>query len=139
MHLNGWRRLWIAVAGLWAVVVVAGALLTAPTARDVPNEDLLIERLSSEQQKFLKGFIPDDGPEIELQNGHVLEFKAGATQDQMSLVARAYSKVLRQAIFEAKRTFWLNALLIWAAPLALIYLIGEAVAWIRRGFGARAA
>jgi hypothetical protein len=139
MRINGWRRLWIATAGLWALVVLTGALLNNPTAMDVPREEVLIERLAAEHQKLLKGFIPDDGLKVEFPNGHVLKFQASTTQDEFSPVTRAYAKVIQEATAEAKQAFWLNALLIWVAPIVLIYIVGEAVAWVRRGFGARVA
>ena len=134
MLLNGWRRLWIVAAVSWGLVVIVGAAVTWPPDYSVPAESALIERLPSEHRALLKGFIPDDGLQIEMPNGHVLKFHQGVTTDQATPVTKAYAAVVESTVAEMRTAFVRNALLIWLVPLSLVYAIGEGIAWVRRGF-----
>lgn len=87
LHLNGWQRLWIVVITVYAVFVGIFAYVETPTLNDVPSSTILIDRLPANYRDLLKGFIPIDGLQAEFPNGHVLRFRQGVTESQVSSVA----------------------------------------------------
>lgn len=134
LHLNGWRRLWIVVVAIYTCVVGAIAYVGMPTLNDVPSSTALIEKLPAEHRDLLKGFIPDNGLQAEFPNGHVLKFRQGVTESQVSLVAKAYAAVLAEVLDARRRQFALLILATWLVPSIALYAIGEGIAWVRRGF-----
>ena len=58
----------------------------------------------------------------------------GTSEAQLKAAAKAYSLVLNQALGVDRRRYILVACLIWLIPVLVLYAIGEAVAWVRKGF-----
>ena len=80
--------------------------------------------------------LEDAGITINVSD-HVLTFRTGVTQAEAEEVAHKYVELLHRALaaarherVQAART----AFLVWVVPCVMLYALGWAIAWVRRGF-----
>ena len=161
MRLNGWQRLWVVVSGCWlaVVAVVAWAAWPVPSQVSVPE---VFERVDPELRSrfdisgsaaaFARRLggrvvplepakpITDEqgnplppGPIVDISD-HVLQFVPGLTGPEMTTAAAAYDDALQQVTAQKRRRAFGVALAVWLAPVMVVYVLGAAVAWVRRGF-----
>ncbi|MBI3001860.1 MAG: hypothetical protein HYY46_25875 [Deltaproteobacteria bacterium] len=145
VKLNGWQRLWILVSVLWFVVVAFFTSALLPNS--VPPERVY-ERLPKEMSaKLLKVvsnpfdiFDKSDraeevGISLHVDSGDTLWFRKGVTIKEAELVANTYDELLRQSLrHERIQHLFPYAFLFWVVPCAVLYALGWAIAWVRRGF-----
>ncbi len=149
MRLNGWQRLWVViiVAGLTPALWLAHELW--PTAADMSNFDVFT-RMNPEDARRLAdysdvlaahygGYRADSspgtpqGPVMDVE-AHTLQFIAGASRSDMNRTADSFSATLRRLLLRERIALAGEVLVWWALPSIALYLLGWAVAWIRRGF-----
>ena len=140
-HLNGWQRLWVLVSVFYVVPVAIVAYLELP-GKDLSHSDAFYTQLSSASLEKLsisggKNRIvdPDDiGTERKMPNGHILQFRKGVTNEQVSMVAREYYALVDHATSVKRIRVVGYAFLIWLLPCIGLYLFGHSVGWVYRGF-----
>ncbi|MBI4525447.1 MAG: hypothetical protein HY695_16725 [Deltaproteobacteria bacterium] len=118
VKLSGWQRLWVLVSVLWFVVVAFSTYHLLPNSAppDPALEELLKKHVSKLTERLghppsALDLLTDDSPE-----------------------ARAYDERLERDLREARLKGVTNAFLIWAVPCAVLYALGCAIGWVRRGF-----
>ena len=83
-------------------------------------------------------FVLVSGP-VQFPNNAVLEIavaRKGDTEPNVA-AARAYWAVVEEQSRANQRTLLWRAALFWFIPSLAIYVLGSAIAWIRRGFSAQ--
>jgi hypothetical protein len=122
-ELNGWRRLWIVVACVWGAAVIAG---TGAVLYD-------------------RAYTFDGTQQVNVCHGNDEELKAavekrlatGESEDNLATFIRQYdhpSPLRRLSACYPKASVISGGLASWFIPVALTYLFGAAVAWVRGGF-----
>lgn len=147
MHLNGWQRLWAVVAVVWTLVVLSFTVIVRPTTATV-SKDKVFARMSAVNGRTLVdfpdptvdavGFIPDKGATVDI-GGHVVQFAAGVTKADMERTAEDYYANLQRALTEERTQFAAVAAAYSLLPPIALYMLGWAIAWIRRGFSEKRA
>ena len=77
------------------------------------------------------GFIPDP---IEFPNGALLDVGVAEQKGDTDRVAAAYWAVVESATRAERWTRGWQMALAWLIPCVVLYALGWAVAWVRRGF-----
>jgi hypothetical protein len=134
-RLNGWQRLWIAIAVISIVPMVAMVL------GDWESGDAWMRDL--QQMPPTTVTVEGVGP---------MEFPATMSAEAIALVTRGsggnpdairagirtwgseFNKLIRGYIGMLNRDLVIRAIAVWAIGLALLYGFGWLVAWVRRGF-----
>ena len=133
-HLNGWRRLWLAVAGFTLFLAILLAFSNA-TKRGATDNKLVaaFENPNCDYIRTLpKGFELEDEPEygtdcysLYVENRYASTPMRSAVEYQAK-VASEYTEGLLT---------WLGvSLAIWVVGITLLYGAGATAAWVRRGF-----
>lgn len=158
IRLNGWQRLWIVVAILYAFLVLAIATTEYPNRSRIDDAwaRQVIATIESAIASELKIGYVNVRDKDDFRNKSDIEiaerFSKGAYEIRKDGDATSYQIHAAQLVKELneKRTHDLEGLpterakflgiafLSWAIPLLAIYLIGVMVAWVIRGFKASA-
>jgi hypothetical protein len=139
MKLNGWQRLWVFVCVLYLLVVVVVSAFVFPSWETVGNFDSMVARLHPEERALVvapgdSGTDSTGGTRIEFPGGHILVIRDGLTEAQQNAVAGAIAQVVESELAKERKSFLMHAILAALIPCALLYGLGWAVAWVRRGF-----
>jgi len=133
--LNGWQRLWIAlalVAILPAVALIAADWESADVwVRDL--QQLPVNRVAIEGNGAIDFPATMSAEAIDL----VVSAAAGkpeAIRTGISAWTAEFNNVLRAYIADLNRALALRVAACWAAGVALSYAAGWLFAWVRRGF-----
>lgn len=118
-------------------MAIAFCYVAYPTSKDVPALAVLVDMLPDEHRELLKGFIPDDGLKVQFPNGHVLAFKQGVTKAQTLSVAKAYDEIIKIELSAQRKQFVILLFIEWFSPLIFLYLVGEGISWVRKGFNSK--
>jgi hypothetical protein len=147
--LNGWQRLWVVGAALWLILVALTGFFLWPTSVGVPHAEVYRQMQPESVKKFAdwEGWTEADGSEDvtdEITTGrmrvtseigpHNVTFRADVSTTDMKRVGDEYYASLRQILAVNRATFSVKLIAAWAVPLAALYALGCAIAWIRRGF-----
>ena len=155
MRLNGWQRLWVVLAALWGIGVIAFAWKEWPqesrirpfeVTTDEPEPDNKFEILwggadvpsrevaASIRQHSRTSSDPNTRvglPYIETEyESQIVYFPAGTLDSTVERELRRYD----EGVSLERRSHVRTAATLWAAPLIFLYACGVAVAWIVRGF-----
>jgi hypothetical protein len=137
--LNGWQRVWIVTALVWAAVVVFFGSITSPDSpariRELRNEEWVDQcyqrgHISKDE---LRRHMAEDELLAKVRKGHldtVLPIEVGDAIDAK------YDGLIRQYPHDLA-IHVVHSAAVWAFPLIAIYLLGMGVAWIRAGFRTR--
>ena len=163
MNLNGWQRLWVVASAVWVIPVLVVVCVGWPTAIRVLDADVYgrMNPVNFTRLAAARGYIsmdpqwgipvpvnPDSGAPVALVRfipaaveveGHTLSFVPIYTAQPESkydpaIVVEDYTASLHRALRVRRVVFAGVAVGAWAGPVAFLYVLGWAVAWIRRGF-----
>lgn len=133
--LNGWRRLWIAIA-LIGILPALALVWTEWDSADAWVRDL--HQMPSRR--------------VAVEGAGEMEFPATMSAEAIELVVRGgggnpeairagisawtaeFNNVIRTYVADANRWLVIRAVAFWAGGVALVYGIGWLFAWVRRGF-----
>lgn len=139
--LNGWQRLWVLVSTLYLVPVVVVAVTTFPNPDHIAHQSSFEENLSPESRIKIaipdaKGIVWDDqvGLEVEMPNGHILQFKKGIKDEEAKTVANEYYGLLKQQVNKERPLHVLFVFVWWLGPVIFLYVFGWAIGWVYKGF-----
>jgi hypothetical protein len=66
--------------------------------------------------------------------GHFVRFSTGVSREDMDRTAKAYTMSLRHILRVKRAAIAGETAGLWAVPLVILYALGWAVAWVKRGF-----
>lgn len=146
MNLNGWQRLFVVVAVLWSMLVVAVAMFDWPSESHLTRAEVFAHldptvggRIDGYQSP--NGFIPDipiPAPEKVAINvaGHDLDVTADPKDRDASLlaIAGAYAAAMRETLRARRMNYAGLSAAVALVPMVMLYALGYSVAWVRRGF-----
>lgn len=141
-NLNGWQRLWVLTMTLGLIAAASIAIYTQPSIAEINNSSHLYELLKPEHRSLLS-LHDSERPSLtseelgfqgEMPNGHVLVFRKGVTEEQTLPVAREYNSLIEEKLLKKQIMHFGLALVIWFTVSIFVYLLGWAIAWVRRGF-----
>ena len=149
MKLGGWRRLWIAVSGVYAIAVMGFAALTYPhDLWEVPF-DSVQQQMSPEHAAIVVGagypissgryrVVPrgyDEMGKVRYQDGRELRFVGTATNGQVAAVTEEYWRTANTFMVRRQWLFVLITVVLgWIVPVASLYGLGRTVGWVYGGF-----
>lgn len=89
--------------------------------------------------EYEQAFIQDvrtakDAELVEMPNGHMLVFRKDLPRAKAEASAQAYWAAVEHVADEKRLAYIALAIVWWAIPLALIYVLGLAARWTYRGF-----
>lgn len=113
MKLGGWWRLWIAVAGIYAAVVVSLAVRDFPEISSIHHHPSFVSQLSKESQSVLTR--PPQSPTIEMERKFAEALRSGETAK-----ARLYELELKQL---KSTRFWESDNLVLEMPNGHIFSV----------------
>ena len=144
MKLNGWRRLWIMLSGLWLIAVMVLAYTRWPTeppssfweaadvVREIRPDVLWALKPRSPQNASKPGKIEIDWDELRKEQ------EWNAAHPEVGIVSSyEYDRanaLIASAVRQRQRLFVSKAIAAWVLPVAMLYMLGWAIAWVRRGF-----
>ncbi len=105
MKLNGWQRIWVVLAALWLVPVVSFSIVTFPQGSELSDEE--IQQQLTEVRSAVENRFSD----------------LAILESQLSPQKR--NEQIRHVAFGVG---------MWLVPIAVLYILGWATAWVRRGF-----
>jgi hypothetical protein len=133
--LNGWQRLWVAIA-LISIVAAAAMIREEWESADVWIRDL---RQVPPNRVMIEGAGEVDFPAtmsteaIDLvtrgSGGNPEAIRAGITA-----WTTEFNKVIHSHVADFNRSLVIRGGAFWACGIALLYGVGWLVAWVRRGF-----
>jgi hypothetical protein len=88
-----------------------------------------------EQNAYLGLVTGMTGPVADI-DGHIVKFIRGIPEEDTNQTARAYDAALRRILARRRAVFFGRMLAFWALPAIVLYALGWAIGWVRRGFGA---
>jgi hypothetical protein len=144
VRLNGWQRLWIVLGALWliAVVVIAHGqwpIEPPPSFWESPD---LVREIEPNVLRALRPPTPQETAErVAWYAAHPPENGQRVVRSEDFVDTGQYDRAkaliqprLALAIRERQRLFIGEAIAAWVAPIGGLYLLGWAIAWVRRGF-----
>jgi hypothetical protein len=204
MRLNGWQRIFVVVAVLWSIPVIAFTVLDWPTEARLPRTEIFARldpavgariigyettpgRAPEDPRRLV--FFPDTGefrPEkrvVRSANGTTYTFGRDATNAEVTAalmkdgakakgseplfvdvpmpvpinvaghdldvipdesgadasvqpIAAAFGAALQDALLARRIRYAATAATVVIIPMAMLYVLGYSIAWIRRGFAA---
>jgi hypothetical protein len=147
IRLNGWRRLWIVVAIIWAIPVFFFTISTVETeakikarwARDIVN----LEKKYHSSFTWFEGKSDEEiihparsaatTEKVDLTDAELVTDQELAAQ---AVINQTYPEQLSELPAARTRTL-LCGLLVWLVPTVALYFLGLACRWIYRGFRQR--
>ena len=133
--LNGWQRLWIAIA-LVSIVPAAAMIRSEWESADVWVRDLQqmpTHRVAIEGAGEVEFPATMSAEAIELVTrggaGNAQAIRAG-----ISAWSAEFNNVIRAYIADLNRSLVIQVVAFWAVGVALLYGAGWLFAWVRRGF-----
>jgi len=133
--LNGWQRLWIALA-LLAIVPAEALVVTEWESADVWVRDL--------QQVPANRVAVEGAGEVEFpatMSTEAIDLVVGAAAGKPEAIRAGitawtaeFNNVLRAYITDLNRSLAMRVAAFWAAGVGLLYGVGWLFAWVRRGF-----
>jgi hypothetical protein len=133
--LNGWQRLWIAIA-LISIVPAVAMIRSEWESADVWVRDL--QQMPTHR--------------VAIEGAGEVEFPATMSAEAIALVTRGgagnaqairagisawdaeFNNVIRACVSDLNRSLVIQAAALWAGGVALLYAAGWLFAWVRRGF-----
>jgi hypothetical protein len=120
--LNGWQRIWVVIAIMWAVPVLIGAILSAP---ETPHS------LRKQQESLM---FTDETQKVhvdmdKLKKGDAVYVSDPSRWEKLFPRMKSYPRDLAVHVVVSSA--------VWASPLLAIYLLGIGIAWIRGGFSTK--
>ncbi|MNF75142.1 hypothetical protein D3C84_571980 [compost metagenome] len=153
MKLNGWQRLWV------FVMLASGSIVAWDAVESYPTESELFNSWSYDGLRWIQVHVQGKTPERHISMGDVRpenksdkeivemlrrypQEKAGGTDKDAAFLADNISKANKRFEIElnalpAKQAGFVRERLVgWIGTGAVLYGLGLAFAWIRRGFKA---
>jgi len=147
-NLNGWQRLWLLCAVIWAIPVALYMIqeISTETESEIKSQwanakiELIKKHHSSGEtlaalRQRLYGSASDE--EIihpaQTHSGH-FDFSTAVPVDESQAVDSMYESRLGQRQNQSTAKILMLGFLAWLAPVAGLYLFGKAVRWVYDGF-----
>ena len=158
MKLGGWWRLWIVLAVIYGCAVAVYTINILPSIETIQHQPKFVKMMSVDAQRLVSlgteadlnkdkwakalaevggGVLLEHGKQLRtlvLPNGYAFNLEANLPEEQRSLVASEYRRVLETILFERRIASVQRGLLLWLSPVILLLLLGLAVRWISHGF-----
>lgn len=126
IRLNGWQRFWIVVAVVLLIIVALVVAINFPR-----RDHNVLRELQSSDCVAYRGLQAGDSTDV----GPCFDLVAYQSTFEVKLSSvRDYEENLRGR--RCKVVFY--GLLSWAGLAGTLYLVGFAIAWVRRGFASKA-
>jgi hypothetical protein len=138
MKLNGWYRLWIVLSVVFLGPAVLVAAVSMPDYSSVPHDASFYNSLSDAAKAQLASEDATDAIRVEMPNHHLLKIKSGTELKKTAPVVAEYMSMLDRALLRMRVRFALTIAAIWLSACMTLLAVGLSVAWVRRGFIARA-
>jgi hypothetical protein len=159
-RLNGWQRLWVVVSALWTLAVFGVGYFLWPMPEMVSHGEVYAQMIKNGADSGARfaDFVEALGSRVPVGTtlsfdpywgtasakppgktvdigGHRLQFAfEGMSEPDMNRASSEYYIALRRVLAVKRSTFVAGWLALSAIPVAALYILGWAVAWIRRGF-----
>lgn len=163
MRLGGWWRLWIALSGIYSIIVLTIVFSSAnwPTVESISHHPSFNYRMSERAQTVInrmwdnkqlkvdvktmlaanvpeekiKEYIQSHSPTtLKMPNGHTFEAVGDDKSQDFNVVAQEYTRVLKSEVQTRRKDFIMTALGIWIIPIATSCLLGLMIRWVWSGF-----
>ena len=154
MKLNGWHRLWIVLAAAWSLPVLTYTYLEWPIAGSITKADVYARMKSDDAKRFVDYYdvlaakvggtsprytIEDPGQQsneglVVQIDGRTVQFVNGVSREDMNLIAGSYHAALLRILAIKREALAIQAFALWMVPAVMLYALGWAIGWIRRGF-----
>ena len=150
--MNGWKRLWVLVSGIYLVVVVVFVAMSFPNPESVHHSQALYDQLAPElSQKILgnknsenfqeekRAYLEEARrrdliTEVEMPNKHIMVFLKEVPKQEMEAVAKQYWSIVKKSATKEQVRCIGFAVLCWVLPVLALYCFGWSVGWVYRGF-----
>ena len=159
--MNGWQRLWLVLCVLYVVPVATVLYLGWPTPAQTHHREDFVTRMPADVQKdviasYTSEFtmkqalkrLPQERSKkvtvaeldllyaetIAFPNGAILLVQGQAARTSEGRFAKAYWDVVEAEVRAERRTMAWQMALVWLIPCLMLYALGWATAWVRRGF-----
>ena len=153
MKLNGWQRLWVVASIIYMIVLALFGVIVFPTPGKILHHAQFYDELPKESQsKVIRAdasTIPSTGTGRDLSyelfcddpryvvvtaNNHKLCFRSDVTETEKTMIVQQYHQLLQRATRSERIEMLGYMFLIWIIPCIVLYALGMATGWIRRGF-----
>jgi len=138
MKLNGWYRLWIVLSVVSLGLAVLVAAVSMPDYSSIPHDASFYDSLSDAAKAQLASEDATDAIRVEMPNHHSLRIKSGTELKKTTPIVVEYMATLDRARLRKRIRFALTITAIWLSACMALLAAGLSVAWVRRGFIARA-
>jgi hypothetical protein len=154
MKLNGWQRLWVAACVIYFVILASFVVVIFPQPSEIKHRASFYQALPPEARASLVRSETEANPKVRellqvlcevdqrkddqqitrANNGEQLCFKGDVTDANKSEIVQQYNQILQREVSDERLRMGGTALLAWVMLCAIIYAVGWAIVWIRRGF-----
>jgi hypothetical protein len=139
MKLNGWYRLWIVLSVVFLGLGVLVAAVAMPDYSSIPHDASFYDSLSDAAKAQLASEDAADAIQVEMPDHHLLRIKSGTELEKTTpIVVVEYMSMLDRARLRKRVHFALTIGAVWLSACTTLLAAGLSVAWVRRGFIARA-
>jgi len=149
--LNGWQRLWVLSAIVWAIPVIAFTVIALPTKTESEiymqwaNEKVDLFRKYHGQNETLIEYrrrLYGNATDKEIVHpaaDRLRQFdpSTAVPESEIDAIDKKYESRLAQLERQSPVRTAFGGFLIWALPLIAIYLVGIGVHWVYVGFRSR--
>jgi hypothetical protein len=150
-RLSGWQRLWILLAIIWAVPVVAFTIAALPT----DTESEIYAQWAIEKIELIRRFHGQNESQTEYRrkvygnatDREVVRPRADPSKhfdpltampgDELDAINQRYESRLAQLERHSPIGTAIRGFLVWALPAIALYLLGIGVHWVYSGFRSR--
>lgn len=137
-NFNGWQRLWVSVTLIYLLIVLVGAYLRQPESVDVQTADVL-PFISTGTLKLMQAMDRDEAWRDVIEDGVTVPIPPHFDASLAKAYTAEYLAGHATALRNMRLDFSALAIACWSLPSLLLLAIGFLIAWVRRGFAARAA
>lgn len=153
-RLNGWQRLWLLTSGLWLLAIVAWTASIIPTAEHIRAEastegqrfyeeidaDVkaevrrVVERCAELRHQNRIDRVPhDDARCMTANNEEYMRLSRARTETREKYRALGEKHIDEHLLLDQIAVIG-KSLAIWIGSILLLYGLGQATCWVRKGF-----
>lgn len=94
-----------------------------------PNKKDIFDQITDEELLKILGIQA-----VKMPNGHVLNILSKLSEKDKTEVTQDYWHIVEKAASQKQLHYIFMALLLWAGPVIILYVLGWSVGWVHRGF-----
>lgn len=134
-RLGGWQRLYILTGIVCLLLLTYFVYATFPGY--VKHSSSLYKEMGKDARETIirsEGLDMEDITQIKFPNGHIMSLSNDLSDDEKTIIARDYWKVVEKETNKARISYTARAFLIWLISMILLYALGCGIGWVYNGF-----